>query len=124
MASRAFETYPNAECAREWADVLLMLGRTDDAMQRLADAFAIPDMRALEIGPSKRQAEVGRVVRQEERVGKRPGRLYSGGLRPDFEPGGTAPEEDPGAGPELGGAESSGVHHHGARRKEAAAQDA
>jgi thiol-disulfide isomerase/thioredoxin len=48
VASRAFETYPNAECAREWADVLLLLGRTDDAMQRLADAFAIPDMRALE----------------------------------------------------------------------------
>lgn len=47
-ASRAFETYPNAESAREWAAVLLLLGRTDDAMQRLADAFAIPDARALE----------------------------------------------------------------------------
>ncbi len=48
VSSRAFEAYPNAECAREWAGVLLLLGRTDDAMQRLADAFAIPDMRAAE----------------------------------------------------------------------------
>jgi thiol-disulfide isomerase/thioredoxin len=46
VSSRAFEIYPNAECAREWANVLLLVGRTDDAMQRLADAFAIPDARA------------------------------------------------------------------------------
>jgi thiol-disulfide isomerase/thioredoxin len=48
VASRAFETYPNSEGAREWAGVLLKLKRTDDAIERLADAFAIPDTRALE----------------------------------------------------------------------------
>jgi thiol-disulfide isomerase/thioredoxin len=46
--SRAYETYPNEECAREWANVLLLLGRKDDAMLRLAEAFAIPDTRAQE----------------------------------------------------------------------------
>jgi thiol-disulfide isomerase/thioredoxin len=59
VASRAFETYPNAECAREWADVLLKLGRTDDAMQRLADAFAIPDTRAVEIDRQSDRLRLG-----------------------------------------------------------------
>jgi thiol-disulfide isomerase/thioredoxin len=59
VASRAYETYPNAECAREWANVLLLLGRTDDAMQRLADAFAIPDMRALETDRQTERLKLG-----------------------------------------------------------------
>jgi thiol-disulfide isomerase/thioredoxin len=47
-AARAFDSYPNAESAREHATVLLRLNRTDQAMDRLAEAFAIPDLRAPE----------------------------------------------------------------------------
>lgn len=43
MASRAFNIYPTAENAREWADGLYRNRKIDDAIARLADAFAIPD---------------------------------------------------------------------------------
>jgi thiol-disulfide isomerase/thioredoxin len=43
MASRAFAIYPSAETAREWAEGLYRARKIDDAIARLADAFAIPD---------------------------------------------------------------------------------
>src|SRR6185295_2167359 len=46
LAARAFSVYPNEESAREWSVALAALGRHEDAVQRLADAFAIPDARA------------------------------------------------------------------------------
>ncbi len=46
LMTRAFDVYPNSETAREWASVLTQMGRNDDALSHLADAFAIPDMRA------------------------------------------------------------------------------
>jgi len=48
LAVQAFSTYPNAEAAREWGEALVRLGRKDDAIERLADAFTIPDLRALD----------------------------------------------------------------------------
>jgi len=48
-ASRSFSAYPNAESARAWADCLLALGRTPDAISHLADAFAVPDPRATDM---------------------------------------------------------------------------
>jgi len=54
LITRAFDTYPNAENAREWADVLIHAGRNDEAISHLADAFAIPDIRAQE---ADRQAD-------------------------------------------------------------------
>lgn len=46
MMQRAYDVYPDEETARADADALLRLGRTDEAIQRLAEAFIIPDSRA------------------------------------------------------------------------------
>jgi thiol-disulfide isomerase/thioredoxin len=54
LIARAFDTYPNAENAREWANVLIRAGRSDEALSHLTDAFAIPDIRAAE---ADRQAD-------------------------------------------------------------------
>ena len=43
FASRAFETNPTAETAREIARWLARLGRYEEAVRRLAEAFTIPD---------------------------------------------------------------------------------
>ena len=46
LAERAFSAYPNEEAAREMAGILWGAGRMDDAIARMAEAFAIPDARA------------------------------------------------------------------------------
>ncbi len=46
MMQRAYSVYPGEETARAVADALLRLGRDPDAIQRLAEAFIIPDSRA------------------------------------------------------------------------------
>ncbi len=66
VASRAFEAYPNAECAREWATVLLLLNRGDDAIERLADAFAIPDPRAQEIDRQSDRLRLGELYSKKK----------------------------------------------------------
>ncbi len=43
LAQRAFETYPNADSARETAHWYERLGKPEEAARRLADAFTIPD---------------------------------------------------------------------------------
>ena len=43
LAGRAFTLYPAEETAREWAESLLRLGREQDAVAHLAEAFAVPD---------------------------------------------------------------------------------
>ena len=45
LAAHAFATYPDAEGAREWSTALARLGRNDEALTRMAEAFAIPDSR-------------------------------------------------------------------------------
>jgi thiol-disulfide isomerase/thioredoxin len=45
-AARAFAAYPSEETAREWSDALGSLGRAAEAIERLADAFEIPDTHA------------------------------------------------------------------------------
>jgi thiol-disulfide isomerase/thioredoxin len=52
LASRAFSTYPGEKTARAWADALAALDRPQDAVTRLAEAFAIPDQFAV---PAQRQ---------------------------------------------------------------------
>ncbi|HXP84365.1 MAG TPA: TlpA disulfide reductase family protein [Bryobacteraceae bacterium] len=54
VAARAFAKYPSEETGRAWSESLLALGRTEDAMARLADAFSIPDQYAL---PVQRQQD-------------------------------------------------------------------
>jgi thiol-disulfide isomerase/thioredoxin len=46
LAARSFTLYPDEEDAREWSEALTRLGRDEDALARLADAFAIPDPRS------------------------------------------------------------------------------
>jgi len=43
LVARAFSAYPGEETAREWAEVLIRLGRPADAIEPLAEAFVIPD---------------------------------------------------------------------------------
>jgi thiol-disulfide isomerase/thioredoxin len=43
LAVRAFSAYPGEETAREWSEVLLRMGKQADAIERLAEAFVIPD---------------------------------------------------------------------------------
>jgi thiol-disulfide isomerase/thioredoxin len=45
LAARAFNTAPSEEAAREWAESLYAAGKKEDAIKRLADAFAISDGR-------------------------------------------------------------------------------
>jgi thiol-disulfide isomerase/thioredoxin len=46
LAERAFSLYPGEETARASAESLLRLGRGEEAITRLAEAFAVPDSRA------------------------------------------------------------------------------
>jgi thiol-disulfide isomerase/thioredoxin len=46
LADRAYALYPGEETARVTADTLLRLGREQEALERLAEAFIIPDSRA------------------------------------------------------------------------------
>jgi thiol-disulfide isomerase/thioredoxin len=43
LAARSFTLYPSEEGAREWSEALARLGRDTDAIEHLADAFAVPD---------------------------------------------------------------------------------
>lgn len=43
LAERAFAANPSEEAAREWADNLQRAGRSDEAIVRLAEAFAVAD---------------------------------------------------------------------------------
>lgn len=48
LAERSFNAYPNEESARELARILWNAGRAEEAITRMAEAFAIPDSRATE----------------------------------------------------------------------------
>jgi thiol-disulfide isomerase/thioredoxin len=46
LAARSFSAYPCEESAREWAQALQRLGRQQEAVTHLAEAFTIPDAHA------------------------------------------------------------------------------
>jgi len=48
LAGEAFQAFPCEESARTWSESLQNIGRENDALLRLADAFAIPDPHATE----------------------------------------------------------------------------
>jgi thiol-disulfide isomerase/thioredoxin len=48
LSARAFATNPSEEAAREWADNLFRAGKSDDAIERLAEAFVVNDPRTTE----------------------------------------------------------------------------
>jgi thiol-disulfide isomerase/thioredoxin len=48
LAALSFSTYPCEESAREWGGALASMGFDEQAVMHFADAFTIPDMRALD----------------------------------------------------------------------------
>jgi thiol-disulfide isomerase/thioredoxin len=48
LSARAFAINPSEEAAREWADNLYRAGKFDEAIERLAEAFAVNDPRVTE----------------------------------------------------------------------------
>lgn len=46
LAARSFTLFPDEESAREWSEAAARQGRDEDALEHMADAFAIPDPRA------------------------------------------------------------------------------
>jgi thiol-disulfide isomerase/thioredoxin len=63
QAARSFSVYPNEDSAREWANVLIRMGREQEAVTHLAEAFAVPDSHTTD------------ALRLEDRL--RLGQLYS-----------------------------------------------
>ena len=64
LAARAFAVYPNEENAREWSVALTALDRHEDALLRLADAFAIPDARASDADRATDRKLLGDIYRK------------------------------------------------------------
>jgi thiol-disulfide isomerase/thioredoxin len=64
LAERAFETYPNADSARETARWYERLGKPEEAARRLADAFTIPDPSATDAGRARDRGRMGELYRQ------------------------------------------------------------
>lgn len=64
LAAQSFSTYAAEEAAREWAARLEQLGRLKDAIARLADAFTVPDSRALESDRAEDRQRLGQLYRK------------------------------------------------------------
>ena len=64
LAQRGFDTYPNAESAREIARWCDRLGQTEAAARSLAEAFAIPDSRNTEPERVRDRARLGELYRK------------------------------------------------------------
>ena len=64
LAQRAFDTYPNAEAAREIARCYERLGKLSDAARSMADAFTIPDRTATAADRERDRAQMGELYRK------------------------------------------------------------
>lgn len=64
LAAKAFATYPNEEAARQWSETLDRLGRVEEAVARLADAFAIPDPHASDADRAADRKQLGEQYRK------------------------------------------------------------
>lgn len=64
LAAKAFATYPNEEAAREWSEALEHLGRAEESLARLADAFAIPDAHASDADRAADRKRLGEQYRK------------------------------------------------------------
>lgn len=64
FAAKAYAAYPGEESAREWAQTLEQLGRMDDAIARLADAFEIPDPHAVDTDRTEDRKRLGEWYRK------------------------------------------------------------
>lgn len=59
LAARAFDAYPSEEAAHEWALTLNRARKPDEAIAKLAEAFAIPDPGATEKGRLNTRIQLG-----------------------------------------------------------------
>jgi thiol-disulfide isomerase/thioredoxin len=59
LAGRSFSVFPSELSARAWADRLADLGRDEDAMTHLAEAFVVPDSRAADPDRLKDRLKLG-----------------------------------------------------------------
>jgi thiol-disulfide isomerase/thioredoxin len=66
LASKSFAAYPTEEAAREWSDALDRLGRKQDAMAHLADAFAIPDPHSNDADRASDRKRLGAMYREQQ----------------------------------------------------------
>jgi thiol-disulfide isomerase/thioredoxin len=64
LARRAFETYPNADSAREAARWYERLGKPAEAARYLADAFTIPDPSSTDADRARDRGRMGELYRQ------------------------------------------------------------
>jgi thiol-disulfide isomerase/thioredoxin len=64
LAQRAFETWPNADSAREAAHWYERLGKPEEAARRLADAFTIPDPSSTDADRARDRGRMGELYRQ------------------------------------------------------------
>jgi thiol-disulfide isomerase/thioredoxin len=64
LARRAFETFPNAEAAREIAHWSERFGKLDDAASALADAFTIPDPATTAADRARDRDRMGEIYRR------------------------------------------------------------
>ena len=63
-AALAYIAYPEAIALREWSALLEKLGKLDEAVARLADAFAIPDFRVTEAERSEDRRKLGALYKK------------------------------------------------------------
>ena len=64
LAQRAFEIWPSADTAREIARCYERLGKTEEAIRALADAFTIPDAKNTDAGRAHDRGHMGELYRQ------------------------------------------------------------
>jgi thiol-disulfide isomerase/thioredoxin len=64
LAAKAFSTYPSEEAARVWSEALEHLGRAEESLARLADAFAIPDAHAADADHAEDRKRLGEQYRK------------------------------------------------------------
>jgi len=64
LAARAYAAYPAEETARGWAETLVQLNKKNDAIERYADAFSIPDAHVTDADRASDRANLGDLYRQ------------------------------------------------------------
>jgi thiol-disulfide isomerase/thioredoxin len=64
LAARSFATYACEESAREWGAALASMGFDEQAATHFADAFTIPDFRALDADRAQDRKRMGEIYRK------------------------------------------------------------
>lgn len=64
LAARAFSIYPAEETARVWSESLVRLGRQEEAIAHLAEAFAVPDPHATDADRQTDRERLGELYKK------------------------------------------------------------